>query len=130
MASAAVGAGRAAGSCLAVDFNDVGEAQEEDDPDDAYTDDEDVSGRAGGGGGGVTDAWSSGEVHDGTVMWHGAVEALLPRLTNGQTFEHIVGVSFTEAGDYRLAIQVLKLQTGRQGVPPVIAETGIYHLEA
>jgi hypothetical protein len=130
MASAAVGAGRAAGSCLAVDFNDVGEAQEEDDPDDAYTDDEDASGRAGGGGGGVTDAWSSGEVHDGTVMWHGAVEALLPRLTNGQTFEHIVGVSFTEAGDYRLAIQVLKLQTGRQGVPPVIAETGIYHLEA
>ena len=107
-----------------------GEAQEEDDPDDAYTDDEDASGRAGDGGGGGTDAWSSGEVHDGTVMWHGAVEALLPRLTNGQTLEHIVGVSFTEAGDYRLAIQVLKLQAGRQGAPPVIAETVIYHLEA
>ena len=34
MGSAAVGAGRAAGSCLAVDFHDVGETQEEDDPDD------------------------------------------------------------------------------------------------
>ena len=60
---------------------------------------------------------------DATVVWHGAVDALVPSLAPHTTHEHTLGVRFTEAGDYVLTVECAPLATDGGGPTSSLASS-------
>lgn len=95
----------------------------------AYTDEEDAVASAALPAG----VLGASELTDGTLLWHGALDAALPsRLLGGAhdgAHEHAVRVAFAEAGDYRLTLTVLAATGDGSSPTHIVTETVLDHQE-